>query len=372
MAAARAAEGLDDFGAPPFAPALEQLCRAIEAEAALSALGRRVTWDRMVGVLRNRLRAQALRARHVEITRTEIEAPVIITGLQRTGTTLLHRLLSADPRFRALRSWEALNPAPFQNAATGRRDPRRAHARRAERGLGWLAPDFFAVHPVQAEGIEEEVILLDHSFYSTVPEATLRVPTFSRWLEQQDQAVAYITLRRMLELLSWQAGPTRWVLKTPHHLEWLDALFEEFPDARVIHTHRDPVTTVPSFCSMIAHGRGVMSDAVDPVAIGEEWLRKVARMMDRALDVRADREDRGFVDVQYADLMEDPMAEVARIYDALDISLTPEARHAIDAQRRASPQHAYGRHVYDAADFALTEERIAARFARYRDRFGFG
>ncbi len=367
---ARKAEDLYDLGEPDVLEPLTRLVDAIEAEAHLHPIGRMATRTRLVGALRNRLRAQALFAAHPEILRQPITAPIVITGLQRTGTTLLHRLLAADPRLRSLQSWEALNPAPFPDAPNGEADPRRAFARRAEKALSWMAPDFFAVHPVDAEGQEEEVLLLDFSFLSTVPEATLRVPSYARWLEDQDQTPSYDTLKRMLQLLQWQRPAARWVLKTPHHLEWLDTLLTVFPDATVIHTHRDPAATVPSFCSMVAHGRGVMSDAVDPLDIADHWCRKLDRMLSRALATRARRGDEGFVDVHYDRFIADPMGTVASLYPALGLEWTPQVEQAIKARLHDSPRNRYGRHAYEPADFGLSPDGLRTRYRAYIERFG--
>lgn len=371
IARARRSEGLHDLGEPDLEP-LRRLVASVESEAFLHPLGRVATAGRIVQTLRNRLRAVAAFERDPSILTRPLAAPIVITGLQRTGTTLLHRLLAADPRLRSLRSWEALNPAPFRGAPSGDRDPRRVLAARAEAGLKWLSPDFFAVHPVEASAPEEEVLLLDHSFLSTVPEATLRVPTFSRWLEQQDQTPAYTMLRRMLQLLSSQEGPERWVLKTPHHLEWLDVLWTVFPDAIVVMTHRDPVVTVGSFCSMVAHGRGVMSDRVDPKEIGHDWLAKVGRLMDRALVARDARGGRGVIDVHYDDLMRDPLGQVRRIREAASMAHDPDADAAVAASMAAMPKDRHGAHAYELSDFGLSAEQVAERFAAYRTRFDLG
>src|SRR6185503_18919343 len=130
----------------------------------------------------------------------------------------------------------------------------RALGKLSERTLAWLAPEFFAIHPVEADAAEEDVLLLDHSFTSQAPEATLHVPTYAAWLETQDLEPAYRYLARALKLLSWQKPRQFWVLKTPHHMEYLDELFRVFPGATVIQTHRDPQKTMGSFCSMVAHG----------------------------------------------------------------------------------------------------------------------
>lgn len=370
IAAARRRSGLERFDGEEFREPLERLVDAIEREARLTATGRLITRTRLVGILKNRLRAQALFEQHPEILDEKVDAPVFIVGLQRTGTTMLQRLLAADPGLRALSSWEALNPAPLARRRWHRRDPRIVQAVRGEKGLRYLAPDFFAIHPVEAEAPEEEVILLDHTFLSTVAESVLHVPSFAAWLEQQDQTPAYRYLAKMLQLLQWQARGDRWILKTPHHLEWLDTLLAVFPDARIVQTHRDPVKTLASFCSMIAHGRGVFSDEVDPHEVGAHWSRKTRRQVDRAMAARdaSAAQGGGFLDVSYYDLMADPMAQVQRIYDFIGRPLDERVRGLMLASRQANPQHKHGEHRYRLEDFGLDRDQVEAGFASYRAR----
>jgi hypothetical protein len=372
-------EGLTDFGDPSFSPGLHALVSAIEFEARLTPVGRWITRKRLLGALRNRLRAEKLFHDHPDILDLRIEPPIVITGMQRTGTTLLHRLLAADPDTRALLSWEALNPAPYLTSGEKRRDagerarvdrdPRIRMARLSQRALAYMAPDFFAVHPVEAEAPEEDVLLLDYSFLSTVPEATLRVPGFSRWLEAQDVLPAYRYLKKLLQLLQWQRPGKRWVLKSPHHLEYLDMLFTVFPGAKIVQTHRDPAITQASFCSMIAHGRGVFSDAVDPTEIGREWLRKVGRLVKRALEARRRWGEDRFLDMYYRDLVHNPMEQVERVYDFAGISLSPRTRERIDQARGVNVRNKFGIHNYRLEDFGLTREMVAAEFSEYRGRF---
>ncbi len=379
LADASRLEGLDDFGEDSFRPGLRRLLSAMEAEARLNPVGHWITRKRLLGSLRNRLRAEKLFGEHPKIMDLEIRPPIVITGMQRTGTTLLHRLLAADPDTRALLAWEALNPAPYlADRRSGRdprglnresRDPRIRIARLSQWALALMAPDFFAVHPVEAQAPEEDVLLLDYSFLSTVPEATLRVPSFSRWLESQDVLPAYRYMKKLLQLLQWQRPGKRWVLKSPHHLEYLDALFTVFPEARIIHTHRDPAVTQASFCSMIAHGRGVFSDSVDPEEIGREWLRKVGRLVKRALGTRRRLGEDRFLDVYYRDLVRDPMRQIERVYDFIGSSLRGETREQIELARSSNVRHKYGIHNYRLEDFGLTREMVAEEFAEYRRRF---
>ncbi len=369
LAAAARKEGLSEWGDPDPRDALAVLCRALEDEAALTPMGRIIQRQRLIGALRARLRVNAYHRAHPDASSVALEAPIVISALQRTGTTLLHRLLASTPELRALRSWEALNPAPFRGGWRGE-DPRVAVARRAESAVRYLAPDFFAVHPLDASEPEEDVILLDQALLSTVPEATLRVPSYAAWHEAQDPAPAYAYLRRALQALSHQQGPGRWVLKTPHHMEFLDALFGAFPDARVVWTHRDPLVTIASFCSMVAHAWGLCSDAVDPHEVGAHWSRKIGRMVDRAMAVRAHAPENTFVDVRYDDLVADPVGTVRRVHDALDLPWTAEVEARVHAARERAPREKHGRHVYRLADFGLDQDALAERFAAYRARFG--
>jgi len=362
-------EELADFGDQSFRPGLRALLSAIGSEARLTPVGRWITRKRLLGSLRNRLRAEKLFRDHPEILDLRIEPPIVITGMQRTGTTLLHRLLAADPDTRALLGWEALNPAPFQTAQKKGRDLRIRTARLSQRALALMAPDFFAVHPVEVLSPEEDVLLLDYSFLSTVPEATLRVPSFSRWLEAQDVLPAYRYMKKLLQLLHWQRPGKRWVLKSPHHLEYLDPLFTVFPGAKIVQTHRDPAITQASFCSMIAHGRGVFSDSVDPMEIGREWLRKVGRLVKRALEARRRWGDDRFLDVYYRNLVHNPMEQIERVYDFAGISLSPQTREKIEHARGINVRHKYGIHNYRLEDFGLTREMVAAEFLDYRGRF---
>jgi hypothetical protein len=276
---------------------------------------------------------------------------------------------------RGLRSWEAIAPVP---PLTGR-DSRPRQAKVSQQALRYIAPDFFAVHPVEWDAPEEDVLLLDQTLLSTVAESTLRVPSFAAWLRTQDQAPAYAMERELLQSLWWQEPApenddrrvARWVLKTPHHLEFLDDLLAEFPDAVVVHTHRDPLTTVASFSSMIAHGRGVMSDHVDPHEVGAEWLTTTSRMVRNAMATRDRVGHERFIDVEYDDLLADPVGEVARILARAGLPTTAASRAAIADRREASGQHRYGRHVYDLADFGLTDADVRDAFASYRSAFGF-
>ena len=370
IANARRKSGLTDFGDEWFRTPLSVLVNAINEEANLTPLGKLIQKNRLEAALMVRLRAQQLLQAHPEILQIDLGKIIIIAGLQRTGTTTLHRLLAADPNMRALLSWEALNPLPLPREKTGNPKKRIAMARTAEKGLAYLAPEFFAIHPVEHDAPEEDVLLLDLSFMSQSPEATLHVPTYANWLETQDHTPAYEYLRTLLKILTWQRPAANWVLKTPHHMEYLDVILKVFPEATIVQTHRDPQKTTGSFCSMVAHGRGVVSDQVDARDVARHWVRKVNRLMQVSIDVRERANPQRFIDVSYYDLLKDPIAEVARIYRAAGLPFDERVAQAAEATRQRNVQHRYGKHVYRLEDFGLTREDIETQTAFYRRRYG--
>jgi hypothetical protein len=373
LSEARRRVGMSDFGDEGFIEPLGILVDSINREARLNPVGHLIIRGRIVGVLANKLVAQDTIQRHPEILDIPLEAPIVIAGLARTGTTMLHRLIAQDPAIRSLASWEAINPAPPTRKPWRKKDPRFAQAAAAAKGLKYMSPGFFAIHPAEPDAPEEEVILLEQAFLTTTPEAMMNVPTYSKWLEEQDHVPAYQALKRMMQYLQWQrpgvGKNVRWVLKTPHHQEYFDPLLEVFPHATVVHTHRDPLKTSPSLFSMLTHLQMIFSDEVDPNRVASQWLHRIENMARRTIATRERVKDEGFVDVSYYDLVEDPIPQVTRIYEAAGIELTSEALAAMESSRKVNKQHKYGHHKYSLADFGMTNDDVEVRIAAYRTRF---
>jgi len=365
--AAQRKTGLSDFGDDGHAEALEVLVTSINAEARLSATGRLIQRSRLTGALVQRLRIEDLLRRHPEIADIDLGKLIVITGLQRTGTTLLHRLMTSHPDIRGLSGAEALVPVPRTPDRDRAERARRRQALLAQKSISYLSPEFMAIHPISHDEPEEDVLLLDLCFMSQSAEATMHVPTYARWLESQDHTPAYEYLRRVLQVLSWQRPGGTWVLKTPHHLEYLDVLLGVFEGATVTQTHRDPRIALASFCSMVAHGRGMFSDQVDPVEIGRHWCAKAQRMVERAMAVRAASPAEQFVDVSYDDLMADPIAEVRRTCEHVGLPFDERASQAAAQYLEANPKNRFGRHDYRLGDFGLTYQIVDATFAAYRE-----
>ena len=373
--AARAADAPKGFRGltDDYREGLEVLVESIEREAGLNTLGRMIVRGRLTSTLRSRFGAELVFEADASILDATLAPPVIITGLQRTGTTLLHRLMAADRRFRSLSSWEVLDPAPRRQGGRRQEDPRLRAARRAEKGAAWMSPDFFAVHPIDHLAPEEDVLLLDATFKSQVAEAILRVPSYSLWLEKADSTPAYDFMRKLLLLFQRSRRRPFWILKTPHHLEYLDILLKVFPDARVVQGHRDPSKTLGSFLSMVAHGHGMFTDSVDAPEIGCRWSRKCLRMVQKGMDVRTAlppaEESRRFLDVQFADLIRDPLQVLQEIYNFAGLEFDGEAEAAASRMLADHGRYRYGRHVYSLADFGTSPAEVRHDYDSYISRY---
>ncbi len=361
--------GLADFGDDGWLRALKVLVDSINDEAGLTTTGQLIQRSRLAGALIQRLRIEEVLKRHPEVHDIDLGTIVMITGMQRTGTTLLQRLVNSHPGIRGVSGAEALDPVPAADPNDREAGARRRRATLAKKAISYLAPQFMAIHPIDYGEPEEDVLLLDLTFMSQSAEAMMHVPGYSRWLEEQDHSRSYEYLRLVLKLLCWQRPTGAWVLKTPQHMEYLDVFLRTFPDATIVQTHRDPRKALASFCSMVAHGRGIFSDFVDPNEIGGHWHRKTLRMVQRAMQAREDAEAHRFIDVSYYDLVTDPIAELRRVCRHAGIGFDHGAERGAERCLEANPQNRFGRHVYRMGDFGLSEQIVDEAFTPYRKKY---
>jgi hypothetical protein len=365
LASARAKEGLEDAGDRAFEEPLGVLLDAYAA-APLSETGSRILRGNVVHSLRQRLRLVELVRRQPEIADEVITAPVVVVGMMRSGTTLLQRLLASDPRFACAYGWEVQEAiAPLSGE-----DHRVANAVEREDQMRTWAPDLFAIHPMYAHEAEEEIVFLADAFLSHVPEAYADVPSYRSWIDGQPFAPAYSFLHRMLQALQWQKkqrGETceRWVLKTPAHLGYLPELLATFPDAHLVHLHRDPQETIPSGASLNATLHAMHQDAVDLHRIGADWIERMGWTNDRALAARASVPA---TDMRFEEAVADPIGEVSRVYDDIGLPLTNGAEAAMRHWLEVRPRET-SRPAYTCEDYGLSRQQIDERFAAYNERF---
>ncbi|MFL6158892.1 MAG: sulfotransferase family protein [Marmoricola sp.] len=375
VADARRKEQLDDFGPDQYDEALGVLA-ADYPGAGLSELGAHIVRSGLVHSLRMRLRATEWRRRHPEIAAERIEAPVVVVGMMRSGTTLMQRLLAADDRFTCAHGWEVIEAAPKLDHDFAAPDPRIEAALARQAQTQQFVPDLFAIHPMYALEAEEEIVFLDQAFLSHVPESGAHLPTYRSWLDEQDLTPAYDHLHAMLQLLQWQKRqrgevPGRWVLKTPAHLGYLEDLQARFPDLHVVHLHRDPVASIGSGASLNATLHAMHSEHVDLERVGAEWIERTGWTNDRALVTRArwDAEEPGLVtDVTFEELVAAPIESVASVYAAIGLDLTAHAESSMRAWLDRRPRE-QGRPDYRPETYGLSEGQIRERFSEYERRF---
>lgn len=369
---ARAARrtGLDDFGGDRFREPYRLLLDAFEREAALTTLGRMIARTDVTRLLENRLHMVAAHARHPEIGAGRVDRPLFIVGLPRTGTTILHELLAQDPANRVPMTWEVAHVHPPPARATYETDPRIARVDAQLAGVDRLIPDFKRMHPMGATLPQECVALTAHDFASMIFTTTHRLPSYQAWLDRADLGWVYASHRRQLQYLQWQCPAERWVLKSPGHLWALEALLAEYPDARIVQTHRDPLRVIASLASLIANLRSMASDAIDPAAIGLEWTTRLAAGLRHATAVRDARTGGAPVfDMHFRDFVRDEIGMVRRIYAHFDFELTQEAEHRMRRFLAANPKDKHGAHRYTLADSGLDAATERARYRDYQERY---
>ncbi|MER7055375.1 sulfotransferase [Streptomyces sp. NPDC000351] len=308
--------------------------------------------------LTNRARIRRLIAEHPGIEREPVEKPVFVVGLPRTATTLTHGVLSVSDEHRSPRLWELLTPG--LEVPPGGRRRATAPARRLVDGTNLLAPRFRDIHPMTADGPEECTFALPHAL---MPLSSARIPEYQAWHYERDFVPDYRHLKQVYQVLQYGRPRRRWILKSPMHLENLDALHTVFPDATVVWTHRDPVTAVASFCSLVEHGMVLGTRPVDRHGIGATWLDLLSRSAARGLAARAAIPRQSLVDVPYSWLGSDPGTGAPKLYAAVGARWT-DAEAARLAGVAARPKGTRP-HRYELSRYGLTRADVESAFAGY-------
>lgn len=372
VARACADAGLSDFGDTWFFANIDALIPALNSEARLSEAGVGSASAMIVNGLVNRLRHVELVKRHPEILDETVEVAAVVVGLPRTGSTMLHRMLASAPGMTGTRWFETQNYSPMPGEGRGETHLRREVAKGFLDYMLATIPDLMSIHPMSIDQPDEELIILGQLYSSTMIEGTYHVPGYARWLTENDRVQCYRDLGQILQSLQWQdrgrAG-AKWVLKTPGHLLALDAVIEVFPEAKIVMTHRDPVATVPSYCSMEHSLYQMVSDRVDPASVAAFWVPRLAELLDRFMAVRGQVAGQNFIDVRYADLLGDPIGEGTRVLEASGIAVTDAVHAGMAEWIEANKREDRAPHKYALEDFGLVRSDVEQRFAAYRAAF---
>jgi Sulfotransferase family len=372
MAEAVAHTGLEDFGPGDFRPRLNAYAGAIDADAGNTNLNRLILRNRIIRLLSSRLLLADLLRRYPEIHEVEIERPIIVVGLPRSGTTHLVNFIAADSRRRALPYWESQEPFPLRGDGPDIDgvDPRYSRCAAEYEAAKTMTPHMQAMHDRFPAAIEEEIELLDLDFASYVLEWHARVPQWRDFYFGLNQNEHYAYLKTILKALTFLRGPRQWVLKSPQHCEQLGPLINTFPDATVAFTHRDPVAVIQSAVSMLAYGDRMRRRDIDPEGLVDYWIERVETLLracvrDREL-IGADRS----LDIRFHELNGNEMTIVETLYEYNGTNLPAETQAALQGYLDDNPRGKHGRMVYDLkGDFGRSPDEIRDRFAFYFERF---
>jgi hypothetical protein len=358
---AAAQTGLSDFGDDAFREPYELLLKSLRDEARLNTQGVIMLQRTILRLLVNRLLTEQAFAANPEMAETPIERPLYILGFPRTGTTLLHSLLACDPASRWLRLWEGLHPAPAPESLQD--DPRIATTRDWVAGFEKLVPNLARAHKLDATGPEECLWLIEHTFADLIFELRAHVPSYSKWLAEHEADESwYRYYRRQLQMLGWKCRGNHWVCKAPRHLPGLGGLLSVFPDARIVQTHRGAESVLPSICSLCEITQSAASDTVDKTAIGAHWHQRLLEIERRSGEVRAAADPAQVLDVQYADLVANPIDTVQRIYEYHGYDYSAEFKNGMKQWLTDNRQHKHGAHRYSLEEYGLDAETVRTDF----------
>jgi hypothetical protein len=369
--AARRATGLSDFGAERFRAGLRALLTSLEADAELNVMGRIMARAQIVHALSVRLQLIEHRRQNPGLSWQTVQRPLFVLGLPRTGTTILYGIIAQDPAHRSPASWEVAHPLPPPEQATYEGDLRIARTDAELDQFRKLVPDIDSIHPMGARLPQECLVMMAYDFHSLQYELCFNATSYEEWYLEQDLGPTYRFHREFLQLLGSRASRERWVLKSPQHLASLDALLAEYPDALIVQTHRDPVKVLPSVSSLHYAVRAATSDKLDAREIGREQSRLWSESLTRAVTARDRMPQHAgqFIDVQFQEILKDPMGVVRRIYEHFDLPLTAEAERRMRAFIASNPRDKHGTHRYTPAMFGLDAHQIGQQFEEYYRRF---
>lgn len=362
--------GYSEWGTYNFKDALQTLLTSVKKEARLSTMGRFATWRNITRALTNRLLMEQVKKATPYPYEERCQRPVFITGLPRTGTTMLHNLMILDPQARFMRLCDGMYPVPPPTPANWNKEKKIAEVQRYTTNLFALRPDLKSVHNMHPTGPEECLWLFEHQFLDPIFSIRMHTPSYFSWLFDYNHDASYAEYHEFLNLLARHFPSCRWTVKAPRHMYFLDSLLQEFPDACIIWAHRDPVKAVTSMASLSYLYRQPFSHDTDPKETGRFQYESMSKGIRRALSLRDAHEDKTrFYDMHYQDLVSDPLQEIKKICDYFSIPFSAETEKAVQNWVLDNPQHKHGKHSYRPEDFGLSNREIKEEFSAYTERF---
>ncbi len=368
-ARATADTGLHDFGAPDYRERLDIYLAALRDIDGLHGAGVVNFFGQLLQLLKNRLLLTDLLRRHPEIDDIELQPPVVIAGLPRTGTTHLHNLLAVPPTFRTMPYWESVEPFPLPSEAGVEPDPRRARMDVAVAVINTVMPHFPLMHEITTEHVHEEIQLLANDFSTMLFETLADVPRWRDYYQAHDQTPHYEYLARQLKAMQFLRGGRRWLLKSPQHLEQVPVLDRVFPGSIVVFTHRDPVPVALSMIAMITYSARMHRSPVPVERIAASWIDRLERMLTALVRDRDTIGPERSIDIRFDYFMANEIGVAEQVYALAGEPFTDEARTAIDEYLAGHRRGRLGNVATSCEMFGLAEADLRRRFAPYVERF---
>jgi hypothetical protein len=369
--AASRATGLHDFGNEDYREGLRVLLEAYDTDPQLTQLGWQFAYGSVLGTLMARLHTQKGWIQHPPEAQAPICKPLVITGIPRTGTTALHKLLSMDPQFQGLEHWLSETPMVRPPREAWESLPAYRNSVASLDAFFTIMPEMRKAHDMVADEVDECLEILRQSFVSNRFASSACIPSYDRWFLAQSEHPSYRRYTNVLRLIGAEQPGQRWLLKNPGHIAGIDALFDVFPDACVVQTHRDPLKAIPSLCSVLHMSRRMFEgDAARADVIGPRECSYWRQALDRTQVARERRPDQ-FFDVDHRRFVVDPLGAVRDLYAHFELQLSAAAEQAMRGWISASPTSRHGEHRYDGNRFGITEADIHDAFGDYRGRFKF-
>ncbi len=347
---------------------LRKMVHSINKEARLNFFGRLAVKNLMERTLYGRFKVEQVLAENPDIEKAEIKQPVFIVGMPRTGTSILHAMMHQDPAHRSPLSWECLLPYPVPKPETFTNNDQLKTITKEFDQLFKLVPDFLKKHYMAADSPQECLAINNLDFNSFQITAQLYAPTYMDWFADESDSLETMKFhKRFLQYLqSGGVKAERWLLKSPVHLMRLDEIFEVYPDARIVMTHREPTKVVASTASLLSSVRSLYSDYEDPARTGHEQMETWHHYFSRFLESRKRlQKEEQIIDLHFEDFASDHIGTVQKIYDKFGWKLSEDTIARFQAFLAKNPRDKNGLHMYRLKDFGLTEESVNSKFSEY-------
>ncbi len=363
--------GIDAFDSDSYREGLDVFVRDFNqgiARDLYTDAGVKRAADDSLHYLRNRLKVADYLRRNPALLERPIERPVFVMGVPRTGTTLLSNLLAADPARRSPLTWEIDDPIPPARTGELYSDPRAVGRLEQEQAMLAANPEMGKYYRGSAIYPNECVFIMAQDFKTLMIESKGVLPEYRDFIFSCDMSSAYAWHRKFLQAIGANNGGI-WNLKKPSHALFLEYLFAEYPDARVIWTHRDPFAATGSLCSIISLSHRLFLGRIDTEWLARDYPWQAKEHADRIMDFRDRHGEDRIIDIHYADLLDEPLGTMKKLYATLGDKWTSEAEAGIQAWLDDNPQDKFGKHEYKLAQYGLSVEQLQPLFERYLSRY---